>query len=179
MRNSTAIILILVSLGVFYTFINPQYQEVVELQSLAGDYRNVLDNVSIISETRDQLISSYRNIPTSEIERLSKVLPDKADAVRLALDLDTIASNHGITIDQVSVFTGNEQGASIIRQDNSGPYKITPVSITFVSNYQNFAGFLEDLEKSLRLLDVKSIVFDTNESTVYEHQITIEVYSLE
>src|SRR3990167_4614487 len=88
MKHNTAIVLLLLSLGLFYTFTNSQYREVKELSALANEYQSVLKNISQIVELRDSLLATYATIPVVEIDRMNKVLPDNIDTVRLALDLD-------------------------------------------------------------------------------------------
>ena len=59
MKNNSAIVLLLLSLGLFYTFTNDQYKDARRLQALAGEYRNILQNVSAIVESRDRLLVTY------------------------------------------------------------------------------------------------------------------------
>ena len=91
MKSNTAIVLLLLSVGLFYTFTNSQYQDVKKLHTLANEYQSVLENVSAIIELRERLLVTYETFPQADIERINKVLPDNVDTVRLALDLDAIA----------------------------------------------------------------------------------------
>ncbi len=179
MKTTTAPILLLISIGLFYTFTSPHYRDVEDLRLTAGEYQNVLQNISEIAETRDRLLVSYEEIPKSEIDRLSKVLPDSIDTVRLAVDLDTIASRYGIFIKNVKVDTGAGQNSTMITLPESAkPYEKVVVSFSFVSNYQNFRKFLEDLEKSLRIMNVKAMTFQSSEAGLYDHQLSVETYWL-
>ena len=103
MKNSTATILILVAVGLFFTFTNPQYAVVQNLRAEADEYQKVLDGAAAISETTEEIQGKYADIPKAEIGRLNKVLPDSVDTVRLALDLDGIAARYGISIRRVEV----------------------------------------------------------------------------
>ena len=167
------------SVGLFYTFTNIQYQEVKKLQTLANEYQNVLRNASAIVELRDRLLVTYNTLPKGEIERLNKVLPDHIDTVRLALDLDSIASRYGISIKSVQTSTGANAGSDlIVLPENPVPYEKATLSFSFISNYDNFMSLLGDLEKSLRLMDIKSISFQTSESGLYAYEIAVETYWL-
>ncbi len=180
MKNPTNIVIVLLSVGIFYTFTSPVYDEVKALRVSAGEYRNVIDNISRIAETRDALLVNYESIPSVEIDRLSKVLPDNIDAVRLALDLDTIAGRYGVAVKDVQVETKPDQNSATISLPNgSAGYQSATVSFSFVSNYQNFIRFLGDLEKSLRIMDVKSVTFKTNDAGLYEHRVTVSTYWLQ
>lgn len=179
MKNNTAIILLLLSVGLFYTFTNVQYQYVRELQTLSNEYQSVLKNVSAIVSLRDNLVVTYSAIPKIETERMGKVLPDNIDIVRLALDLDSMASRYGISIKSIQTSVGVSRDASlIVLPEYANNYEVATVSFSFISTYENFKGFLADIEKSLRIMDVKSISFQISDSGFYEYRVSIETYWL-
>lgn len=179
MKNPTNLALILLSIGLFYTFTSPEYQKVKALEASASEYNNVLGNISQIAETRDKLLVNYQAIPKSQIDRLSKILPNNVDTVRLALDLDTIAGRYGITLKDVQVETkGDPNAALVVVTDKSLPYEKVIVSFSFISDYANFTKLVNDLEKSLRIMDVKTVSFKALETGLYEHKISVETYWL-
>ena len=59
MKNSTATILILVAVGLFFTFTNPQYAVVQNLRAEADEYQKVLDGAAAISETTEEIQGKY------------------------------------------------------------------------------------------------------------------------
>lgn len=179
MKTSSAIILLLLSIGLFYTFTNGQYQDVKALRVLAGGYSDVLKNVSTIVELRDRLRVVYEAFPQAEIERINKVLPDNIDTVRLALDLDGMASRHGISIESVQTTVGANDGSDlIVLPGYAGAYEKATVSFSFISNYQNFRRLLADLETNLRIMNIKSLSFKAGESGLYNYQVSVETYWL-
>ena len=179
MKNNSPVILILLSIGLFYTFTSHQYQEVKRLNALASEYQGVLRSISDIVELRDNLLLDYSTISKDEIDRLNKVLPDSIDNVRLALDLDTMASRYGISIKNVQASTkGNTGSSTIVLPENEKSYEKATVSFSFVSNYENFIRFLTDIEKSLRIMDVTLVSFQVGESDFYEYQISVDTYWL-
>jgi Tfp pilus assembly protein PilO len=179
MKNNTAIILLLLSVGLFYTFTNGQYQDVKKLHALSSEYKGILRNIAAIVELRDRLQVTYATLPVAEIERVSKVLPDNIDTVRLALDLDSMASRYGISIDSIKVEVGAAGGTDlVVLPEYAEVYDKATVSFSFVSNYGNFMRLLADVEKSLRIMDIKSVSFESNESGLYEYEISVETYWL-
>ncbi|MEX2013974.1 MAG: hypothetical protein WD896_01310 [Parcubacteria group bacterium] len=179
MKNNTAIVLLLLSVGLFYTFTHGQYQEVKELQALSSEYSNVLQSVSGIVELRDRLLATYETFPKEEVERINKVLPDNVDTVRLALDLDGMAARHGVSINSVQASFGSGDSSDlIVLPDDSRTYERATISFSFISNYQNFTRLLSDIERSLRIMDIKSITFQTTESSLYNYQMVVETYWL-
>lgn len=177
--KSSSLILIALAIGLFYTFTAGQYSDMKSLSALAAEHRNVLRNVTRIAESRNNLQSNYDAIPQEEKERLFKVLPDNMDTVTLARDLDAIAAEHGISIKSVQVETNpKSESATIALPEATVPYEKATVSFSFISDYPHFVEFLSDLEKNLRIMDMKSATFRVAESGLYEHQLTVETYWL-
>src|SRR3990167_1170489 len=178
MKTNSAIILLLLSVGLFYTFTNGQYQEVKRLRLLSSEYKNVLQNVSAIIELRDRLLVTYETFPKAEVERINKVLPDNIDIIRLALDLDGMASRYGISIKNIQVAMARANADFMVLPEYAGVYDKAAVSFSFVSNYDDFKRLLTDIEKSLRIMDVKSVSFQVAELSLYEYQISADTYWL-
>lgn len=178
MKSPTNLVLILLAIGLFFAFTSPVYEDVKVLQASANDYRSVIKNVSNIAETRDALLVNYEAIPKNEIDRLSKVLPDNVDSVRLALDLDTMAGRYDIALKDVQVESKADPNSALAVLPSDATYEKVIVTFSFISTFQNFMSLLADLEKSLRIMDVKSVSFKTNEAGFYEHQMKVETYWL-
>ena len=177
MKNNTAIILILLAIGLFYTFTNVQYKSVKELDVLASEYRNVLENASAIIGLRDALLVTYSALPKTEIERMGKVLPDSIDTVRLALDLDSMASRYGISIENIQTVVGaNKDTGLIVLPGFADGYDTATVTFSFTSNYENFKRFLVDIERSLRIMDITFLSFQAGDSGFYDYQVSVETY---
>ena len=178
-NSTTSIALLLLSVGLFYTFTSVQYQEVKELNLVARKYRDVLQDASRIIELRDSLLITYESIPEGEIERITKALPDNINTVRLAFDLDGMASRYGISIKNIQAVVG-PSGASnvVVLPEFEGVYERATVSFAFVSTYANFMRLLADLEANLRIMDITSIFFQANDTGLYEYQVSVETYWL-
>ena len=178
MKSTTSIALILISIGLFYTFTSPQYKELKALLVEKSEYKAVLKDISAIEQMRDGLQESYRNLPQEEMTRLARALPDDVDAVRLAYDLDAMAAKYGISIKELSV-KRVEESDTIVIEDPSRPYERATVSFGFVASYVNFKKFLSDMEKSLRIIDIKELAFEVGEKdALYEYQLAIDTYWL-
>jgi len=182
MKSTTPFIFILVAIGLYYTVISPHYAKVKELQSEAGQYSEVLDNVDELSQKRDELLMKYNQIPKAEISRIEKALPDNIDSVRLALDFDSIAAKYGISLKSIKTGDKTQQqpdmGSGIIAAAPTNVYESAPVMITFVSSYENFRKFMKDIESSLRIIDVKAVNFTSTDTKLYEFTVTFETFWL-
>lgn len=177
MKNSTAFILLLISVGLFYTFVSPHYAEVGVLQDQSSQYKNILANVSGLGAKRDNLNVKYENTPPEEIARLEKILPGNVDTVELASNFDSIASRYGISIKQINT-EESQGGTTIVQGDNGQPYNAVTVSFTLVATYSNFRKFMADVEQSLRIIDVKALTFQSTDNGLYEFHVSIDTYWL-
>jgi len=179
MKTSTSFILLLISAGLFFTFTNSQYQKIGEVRSTISEYQDILDNASALTAKRDDLLVKYRNIPKSNIDDLIKSLPDNIDIVKLSMDFDAIASRYGISIKSIQVTKDKEEGNSTIivssKDKNVGRVII---SFSFISSYDNFKRFLRDIENNLRIVNIKSLDFQSAENGLYQYKISIETYWL-
>lgn len=179
MKTTTSLILLLVSVGLFYTFIMPEYAKVQALRVEAAQYQDVLTNVADLSTKRDELLLKYNAIPKDETDNLKKILPDNVNVVELALNLDSIASKYGISIKNVKTIDDKaDQSATTVQAPQTGPYQRVVISFSFVSTYENYRKFQHDLEQSLRIIEVKNVSFDTGENGLNQFQMQIETYWL-
>jgi len=179
MKNSTAFTLLLISAGIFYTWIMPQYGMVQTLRSEASQYQSILSNVSDLTLKRDQLLSQYRAVSSTNTARLAQVLPDNAATVDLARNFDDIASRYGISLKSVDVISDAQNTSNQVIAPSSGHYGTVIVTTSFVSTYANFRKFLNDIEHSLRLVDVRSVTFTTNSgNNLYAYTMSLNTYWL-
>jgi hypothetical protein len=179
MKNSTAIILILISIGLFYTFIMPEYGKVQARQAEAAGYNDILGRVSDLSEKRDELLLKYNTIPKVQLENLTKILPDNVNVVELALNLDTIASKYGISIKNVKTVDDKaDTSATAVKTVTASGLQKVRITFNFTTTYANYRKFLADLEQSLRIIEVRNVSFTTADNGTNDFQMQIETYWL-
>jgi len=175
MRFLIPIILLAVSFSAFVWFIDPAYQTIKTLSEDVAVFNDALDNSKELQSVRDQVLSEYNAISAVDRELLSKFLPNTVDNVRLVRDIDNIAALHGMTLRNVRVELGEEDrsvGPSV------RTYATAAVSFVVSAQYQSFVAFLQELERSLRLVDITSISFGASDQDLAEYQVTIRTYWL-
>lgn len=181
MKNSTALLLVLISAGLYFTFIGPEYTEVSALRAEQSQYQEILANVSEVSTKRTELQTKYKNIPQAELDRISKILPDQVDTVNLARDFDTIASRYGIPIKSFGVTVENT--SNIVALDlgtaSAGPsVQNVTIQLAFVATYDNFRRFLRDIESSIRVADINSLTFQATDNGLMNFNLSLKTYWL-
>lgn len=177
MKNIISIILILAAVVLFALFTNPRFAGIDRLSEEVAAFDNALDRSKELISLRDALLTRYNSIPTETIDRISTMLPDSIDTVRLIIDIDALASRYGMSLNNISI------GSTEDVADGIGPsgdlYGTLTLSFTVASTYDRFRAFLSDLERSLRIIDVTSISFGTQtEAGLTPYTITFNTYWL-
>lgn len=170
----TPIILIVIAGVIFFTWIDPQYAQVKDIQSEASEYDQAISQVRELRQVEQDILARRTEFSEANIDRLEKLLPDNVDNVRLLLDLDAIASKYGMTLRNVSI--SDPQAANESPEGVDQDLQSVSVSFAVSASYQNFLLFLEDLERSLRLVDVESVSFQASDVDLYEYAVSLRTY---
>ncbi|HYC34579.1 MAG TPA: type 4a pilus biogenesis protein PilO [Candidatus Paceibacterota bacterium] len=177
MKTIISIILLLGSVGLFFAYTNPKYQEVKVAKVELAELDKALKQSKDILAKRGQLQQKYNSFKEADRQALESLLPDHVDNIKLILDMNNIAATHnlslkGIKIDEEKKDTSGNQITS------KTPYGSILVSFRVTSSYENFVKFLRDLERSLRIVDVAALSFKATDSGTYDFDVTIKTYWL-
>ncbi len=170
------VLLLVVSAGLFFGFVDPQYQEIKQLSLESKKYDQALQKSKELQQVRDQLLAKYNSIPPENLSKLEQLLPENIDNVRLILDIDTIARPYGLVIRNLTV-SGTGKDAQTIGTD-SNVYGSVALGFSVTARYENFIKFMHDLERSLRVVDITSITFTANDSDSSDYQVLLKTYWL-
>lgn len=187
-RALLPIVLIIISVITFFVWINPQYTNVKALQAQLSDSNDALESVQELESTRASLVDKENAFKQEDLTRLQKLLPDNVDNIRLFLDIQGVASRYGTSIQDISV-ASQSTSASASTGANAGAQAIGPsskqygqmaLSFSVNTSYENLNLFLKDLEKSLRIVEIKSIGFaaDNKNPNVYKVSVGINAFWL-
>jgi len=186
MNLITPIILIIISLGIFFGYVDPSYRNdninngtksIKSLQIEDGQYQAALNNTTEIRKKRDALVTKMGNINPADLTKLQELLPDNIDNIKLVIAMNQIAQNHTLTLKNIKLDTTAGIDQSKLGQDTA---KYGTVSLSFVvnSSYANFQNFLTDLEKSLRLVEVTDLTVTGNDTGLYDFSVGLKTYWL-
>lgn len=178
MRTLFPILFLIAAGGLFFGFIDPTFQRVQDLRAEESQFDTALSRSRELQQVRDQLLSRYNTFSSSDLDRLTKLIPDNVDNVRLVLDLDSIAARYGMRVRNVTLDTGETRAARGQVGPSESRYDSLVLSFSVTGSYATFRSFLEDLEESLRLVDVIRVEFTSNGSGVYDYAVAIKTYWL-
>lgn len=179
MKNIISIVLIILAITLFALFTNPRYASVRELSVEQQRFDDALDRSKELVALRDALLSKYNSIQSEDLNRISTMLPDSIDTVRLIIDINTLASRYGMSLGNISIGSPDEAQADGALGPSSDDFGRLSLSFTVLSTYDRFRAFLADLERSLRLVDVTSLSFgEPTKNGMTSYQVTFTTYWL-
>ncbi len=177
----TPIIMLVTSAALFWTVIDPHYQDIKTVNAEIAQYDDALNKSKELQRIRDSLLEKYNLFSPDDLKRLDLLLPDTVDNIRLILDIDTIAARYGAVIRDLSLSAPT--GPSI--QSSSGD-EIRSVDLKFSisADYDTFLKFIRDLQDSLRIVDIVNLSFKAGSTEsirgpLYtQYAVTIRTYWL-
>lgn len=184
MKLLTPLLIISVSVGMYFMYISSTIDEVRGLLAKKAEYENVLDKAQELIAKRDSILTDYNSIPSSDIQRLNKMLPEKLDDTEFLNELNTLAVTNGLSVGAFNKISGGNNGVVDVSEEQfSLPYITNKFSISLTGGYDQFINFIKNIEENLRLIDVTSITAKSIETTTgasggMEYLLEINVYSL-
>jgi len=197
-RFIIAIVGFVIAGAVFMLYTRPAYDTVRSIQAEIAQYDQALEKANELQRLKQTLLSRYNSFNPTDVDRLHKLLPDHVDNVRLVLDFDNLANQHNLAIQNVVVGKDNEGpanggkvvAAAAVVGGNSKAYDSLTLKFSTQGTYTNFIAFMEDVERSLRIVDMVSLNLSsagsgstgstgsTGGEAVYRFDVAIRTYWL-
>jgi len=176
MRFILPIILVAISVSLFFMFTNPIMGDISGLRADAASYNEALDNSKALENARDTLTAKYNSINSDNLTKLEKLLPQNVDNIRLILEIEQVASPYGMVLKDVKY---DATSSSVAAKGTTGPptnpagitqstaevpkdYGVFNLEFSVSGTYDNFINFTKDLESNLRIVDISSITFSSD-----------------
>lgn len=179
MSNTSVLIYFFLTLAVGYAF---AYPSIGDLSILMEEKQKQEDSLVMMAEAeskKNELLTKYNQISPEDKMYVETVLPDSLDFVKLISQIDAIASKYGLTIDKTSFKeTSNTEGDTVSDVGPQKPFDSAIISFSFDGSYNQFNNFINDLSRSLRILDIKSLRINAADDGVYSYSVEFEAYWL-
>ena len=145
-----------------------------------ADLEEALANAKKIQSVRETLEERYNSFSSTDLARLSKMLPSHVDNVRLVIDIDSMARAYGMSIKNIEI------GQTINPIENPSAGTISgdspehlDIRFSVLGSYESLKLFLADLAKSLRIVDITDLTFTAKDIDVYNFSIALRTYWLQ
>jgi Tfp pilus assembly protein PilO len=186
-KNTTAVILIVLAIGIYFTFTRAQVSELKVIKAQNDEYQKAIDNSVKLVSKRDTVEEQWRQVSPEDQDNLDKLVPDNVDNVRLIIDVkDDIAAKYGLFLKNIKTTSPEVQNQAAqtpggVQQAPAGQpdkYGVVTLSFTVTASYEAFLNFLKDLEGSLRIMDVSRLAVSSNDQGTYDFTVDLKTYWL-
>lgn len=178
MKTVLPIILILVSVGLFTSYLQPTWEDVLLLREQDEEFNQALADVKEVENIVATIVGDYRDIPLEDLDDLDTFLPTSVDSGRLLLDVDNLADKHDVTAIAIGVVDNSEMEMPVPEGEEAPLYRQTTLQFEVSADYENFLGFLFELEQSLQLMDITNLKISASDVGGLEtYTIDITVYA--
>lgn len=184
MKLIVPIIIVTIAVGLFFAFTKPTYSDITDLKARALAYDEALANARELQAVRDELTAKYNSFSPDDINRIETLLPDTVDSVQLIIDLDDMAQSRGLVFKDTKFESGMGDDTQKTPLDlllDTREYQSSTVGFVVEGSYDNFLDFLQDLESSLRLVEIESLSFSAapiGKTGNYSFQVDVVTYWL-
>lgn len=188
-RNLMSIILIAAAIAIFFFYTKSAYDSEQVLSAQSAQYQAALSKAAQLQTIKQSLLSRYNSFDPNAVTRLSVMLPDQVDNIRLILDLDNLAGKYGMSLQNVNISVPSDaQNGSVVGAiaNAAQPWDSLTLQFTTRGTYDEFKQFLTSLESSLRLVDLVTLTLASSGTTgangtgtaVYTYSMTLQTYWL-
>lgn len=193
MKNLAPIILILVAGALYFAYIDPMFTEdIAEKERVRDQYDTAIETTQRLAVVLGRHIDTYNSFSDDELDRLDRIVPEEIDPLRLIVDVDTVARALGVRVTQVDVQEVKEKtqdavGANAAFAESEfqpvdfeeaildPKVMVTSLNFEVTTTYEKFLSLLQNLEQSLRIMDIVSIEIAAPEGgETEERQISID-----
>ncbi|NOY35883.1 MAG: type 4a pilus biogenesis protein PilO [bacterium] len=174
-RIITSLIFLAAAVMVFFAWTKPNFAEVGKLQKKEAAFNEILGNSKRLQTVRDEILSEYNSISQDDLDKLNKILPSKMEAIKLIIEIESIAKSHGLILKNIDVKKGKEESDA-----SFGPKKEdfgeVSMAMSVAGRYGSFVSFLKDLERNSSLIDIDRITFISSDTDSYEFNVGAVTY---
>ena len=164
MRPIIASVAIVLAVVLFFAYTKPTYDSTQSIQAQIVQYNAALDKATQLQTLKQTLLSRYNSFDPNDLARLQTMLPNQVNNIGLILDLDTLANQYGLSLENVGIAsagTGSSGQSSASSNANTTsigesatPYESLDVTFTIHCSYGQFMQYISSLETSLRIVDL-------------------------
>jgi Tfp pilus assembly protein PilO len=187
MRYVLALVALIIAGAIFFWYTKPTYDSVQGIRDESAQYDQALAKANELQQLKQQLLTRYNSFSPTDLDHIQKLLPDHVDNVALILDLDNLAAQYQMPVENVDVSTP----ASSASSDSSGiatigasgqKYNSVTIHFNTKGTYQNFQTLMTQLEHSLRIVDMVGLTLAPDsvngQANAYTFDVTLRTYWL-
>lgn len=178
MSSISKLIYFILTLAIGYAFVYPSFGELKVLMDEKQKQENSLEMISQIEIKKNEVLDRYNKISVDDKKAIETFLPSNMDFVKLVSQINTLGAKYGFSIKETSIKELGSSANSIAEASSQDPYHSAIIGFSFETSYEHFNNFMNDLGKSLRILDVRSVKLAPQKGGIYSYDAEFKVYWL-
>lgn len=180
MTNRLVILIeLLLVVGLYFGYIQPTYSNsIVPLNTEISQVEAAQKSAKQYVGQEASFEGQFHSTSQQDSARLNTFLPSLSRKAHFLYDVNTLAANSGFILNK---YGEKDQNVNQNGTQNHSALRTMTITLSGTGSYQSFRTFLAGLERSLRLVDVKSIKVTTatnNASTSGTKVTKYAVYSM-
>jgi len=136
----------------------------------------------LLGKRVNELNGQYNSFSADDQSRLNMLLPDHVDNIQLIIDVNGVAKKNGMGIKNIKVTTDEDGSTQETAQTTAASSATTLGSMTLsfsvTGSYDAYKNFIRDLAGSLRIIDISSTSFNTDDKGIYTYNVELRTYWL-
>lgn len=166
MRYITAILFSSLAAGLLVAYAYPNYQDIANLKKRQVELQDYIQQASQAQAKIDDLEAKYKKFPDGASDRMSIMIPESIDDVRLTMDLTNLAAQHGLSLANPSIKKlAVDKGSQLQQYD---------VSFAIEAPYNTFRNFLNDIQYWLQIRDITSLTITPGDTPAAPMRISFD-----
>lgn len=165
-----------VSSGLVILVLWPRYQDLKNLNNLIEEKKLELQNKEEYFSHLDTILKELKKYEETSLAKINSALPSHPGLPSLFAYLQKASSENGLVLKEMSVLS-----TTLLKEPellSLHGVKKTSLALTLVGSYPSFKNFIQEFEKSARLVSVESISFSAPETgELFTFNTTLSVYS--
>ncbi len=148
----TNLVLIIVSVGIFFTYLQPNFSSIRTDQDVIAQYQQERSKVQMVNARLNELATAADQLSIDERNRMYTYLPNEVDEVAVQRDILLIAESMGIDLTTLS-YAGRAAAAPVVDESGAAqPIRSSLIphqfNVAFSVTYDQFKEFLSLLEQN-------------------------------
>lgn len=173
-RELIASLIFAIGCFIFFLIDVPGYDKISDIRSVIKD-RQALLNERIQERENFKKLTAQSQARKADTDKIGIFLPDSKQIDQVISSLQTSSQDNGVQLIDISV--------SPLEATSEVKYHKIFISLSLAGNYTNFVNFLSEIEKNLRIFDVKEISIGQNTAQAQTpgqltFSVKIEAYNL-
>ena len=147
-QNLAILVITLLLAGAIFIFFNYLNPGIKQYKQLKADTKETQAKIELLKDYQAKAAALAKNYDTEEpnIDKINLSLPSKPNTAQELASLTAIAKNHDLVFNNLSFQEGKDKKSSYL-----------DIKISFTTDYDNFKSWVEDVEKEIRITDIRKV----------------------